>query len=106
MRNKDTSKNVYFLPLSVSLIYLFFAFLGLFKMFFVFKHIIAVHSENINSKILYRENIVYRDEMAGWHHQLDVHEFEQVPGDGDGQGSLECCGPWGGKELDTTEKLN
>ena len=46
------------------------------------------------------------DDIVGWRHQLDVHEFEQVPGDGDGQGSLECCGPWGGKELDTTEKLN
>ena len=35
------------------------------------------------------------DEMAGWHHQLDGHEFEQAPGDGDGQGSLACCSPWG-----------
>ena len=43
------------------------------------------------------------DEMVGWHHLLDGHEFEQVPGDGDGQGSLACCSPWGCKELDMTE---
>ena len=35
------------------------------------------------------------DEMAGWHHQLYGHEFEQAPGAGDGQGSLACCSPWG-----------
>ena len=46
------------------------------------------------------------DEMAGWHHQLNGHEFEQALGDGDGQGSLECCSPWGRKELDRTEWLN
>ena len=46
------------------------------------------------------------DEMAGWHHQLDGHEFESAPGDGDGQGSLACCSPWGCKELDTTGQLN
>ena len=43
------------------------------------------------------------DEMVGWHHQLNRHEFEQAPGVGDGQGSLVCCSPWGRKELDTTE---
>ena len=47
-----------------------------------------------------------RDEMVGWHHQLDGHEFEQARGVGDGQGSLACCSPWGHKELDMTEKLN
>ena len=46
------------------------------------------------------------DEMFGWHHQLDGHEFEQAPGVGDGQGGLVCCSPWGLKELDTTERLN
>ena len=46
------------------------------------------------------------DEMVGWHHWLDGHEFEQIPGVGDGQGSLACCSPWGRKELDTTEWLN
>ena len=43
------------------------------------------------------------DEMVGWHHRLNGHEFEQAPGVGDGQGSLECYNPWGLKELDTTE---
>ena len=46
------------------------------------------------------------DEMVGWHHQFDAHAFEQVPGVGNGQGSLAFCSPWGHKELDTTEKLN
>ena len=44
--------------------------------------------------------------MVGWHHRLNGHEFGQTPGDGEGQGSLEYCGPWGHKELDTTEPLN
>ena len=42
----------------------------------------------------------------GGHHQFNGHEFEQVPGVGDGQGSLVCCGPLDSKELDTTEHLN
>ena len=46
------------------------------------------------------------DEMAGWHHQLDGHEFEQALGVGDGQGRLACCSPWGHKELDMIERLN
>ena len=46
------------------------------------------------------------NEMVGWHHQLDGHEFEQAPGVGDGQGSLACCSPWCHKELDTNERLN
>ena len=46
------------------------------------------------------------DEMVGWHHQLNGHDFEQTPGDGDGKGSLTCCSPWGCKELDMTERLN
>ena len=46
------------------------------------------------------------DEMGGWHHQLNGREFEQALGDGEGQGSLECCSPWGHKESDTTERLN
>ena len=46
------------------------------------------------------------DEMVGWHHQLNGHEFEQTPGDGDEQESLECCSPWGHKESDTTEQLS
>ena len=47
-----------------------------------------------------------KDEMVGWHHQLDGHEFEQAPGIGDGQGSQACCSPWGCKESDMTELLN
>ena len=43
------------------------------------------------------------DEMVGWHHQLDEHEFEKARGADDGQGSLACCSPWGRKELDMTE---
>ena len=46
------------------------------------------------------------DEMFGWHHRIDGHEFEQALGDGEGQGDLVCCSPWGCKELDTTERLN
>ena len=46
------------------------------------------------------------DEMVGWHHRLNGHEFEQAPGVGDGQGGLVCCSPWGLKESDTTEQLN
>ena len=46
------------------------------------------------------------DEMAGWHHQLDGHEFRETPGVGDVQGGLACCSPWGCKESDTTEWLN
>ena len=45
------------------------------------------------------------DEMVGWHHRFNGHEFEQAPGVGDGHGSLECCSSWGHKELDTTERL-
>ena len=46
------------------------------------------------------------DEMVGWHHRLNGHEFEQTPGDGEGQGGLACCSPWGRRESDTTEQLN
>ena len=47
------------------------------------------------------------DELVGWHHCLDGHEFEQAPGVGDGQGSLACCSPWIHKELDDwVTKLN
>ena len=47
-----------------------------------------------------------KDEMVGWCHWLNEHEFEQAPGVGDGQGSLARCSPWGRKESDTTEQLN
>ena len=50
------------------------------------------------------EKGITEDEMVGWHHQLNGHEFEQALGDGEGQGGLAC--PWGRKESDTTEWLN
>ena len=46
------------------------------------------------------------DEMAGWHHRLYGHAFEQASEVGDGQGGLACCSPQGLKEWDTTEILN
>ena len=52
------------------------------------------------------ENGMTEDEMVGWQHWLDGHEFEQALGVGDGQGSLACCHPWGSKESDMTEWLN
>ena len=45
-----------------------------------------------------------QDEMVGWHHRLDGHEFEHALGVGDGQESLVCYSSWGGKESDTTER--
>ena len=46
------------------------------------------------------------DEMAGWHHRLNEHGFGWIPGVGDGQGGLACCGSWGLKESDMTERPN
>ena len=43
-----------------------------------------------------------KDELVGWHHQLNGHDFEYIPGIDDGQGGLACCSPWGHKELDKT----
>ena len=45
------------------------------------------------------------DEMGGWHHRLNGHEFEQAPGVGDGWGGLAHCSPWDHKESDTTERV-
>ena len=53
-----------------------------------------------------KEKGVAEDEMVGWHHRLNGHEFEHTPRDNDGQGSLACCSPWGHKESYTTERLN
>jgi len=44
------------------------------------------------------------DEMVGWHHRLNGHEFEQTQGDSEEQGSLACCSPWGRKELDKYQR--
>ena len=52
------------------------------------------------------EKRMTEDEMAGWHHRLDAHEFGWTLGVSDGQGDLACCGSWGCKESDTTEQLN
>ena len=52
-----------------------------------------------------QEKGTIEDQMAGWHHQLDAHGFGWIPGVGDGQGGLPCCGSWGCKKLDTTEWL-
>ena len=46
------------------------------------------------------------DEMSGWYHRLNGHEFGWTPGVGDGQGGVACCSPWGLKESDVTEQLN
>ena len=46
------------------------------------------------------------DEIVGWHHQFNGHEFEQTPGDNEGQGSLACCTPWGCKVSGMTLQLN
>ena len=46
------------------------------------------------------------DEMVGWHHRPNGHEFEHNLGANEGQGSLECCDSWGRRDLDTTERLN
>ena len=53
-----------------------------------------------------KEKGTTEDEMPGWHHRLDGHEFGCTPGDGDGQGGLACYNSWGRKEADTTERLN
>ena len=59
----------------------------------------------ILEKIEGRRRRTTEDEMVGWHHQLNGHEFEQPLEVGDGQGSPVCCSPWGRKESDTTERL-
>ena len=52
------------------------------------------------------EKRTIKDEMVGWHHWLDRHEFEQVLRVSDGQGSLACCSPWGRRETDAPQQLN
>ena len=53
-----------------------------------------------------QEEKATEDEMAGWHHRLDAHEFGWTLEAGDGQGGLLCCGSWGRKESNTTDRLN
>ena len=57
---------------------------------------------NVGKDWRQEEKGLTEDEMVGLHHQLNGHEFEQTPGDSEGQGSLACCRPWGRKELDTS----
>ena len=54
----------------------------------------------------WEEKGMTEDEMVGWHHWLNGHEFESTLGVGDGQGGLACCSPWGHNESDTSERLN
>ena len=67
---------------------------------------------NVRSRLIGRDPDAGKDwgqkekGTTGWHHQLNGHEFEQTPGDSEGQGSLVCCSPWGHKKSDTTERLN
>ena len=70
------------------------------------KNWLIVKDPNAGKDLRQEEKGATEDEEVGWHYQLYGHEFEQVPGVGNGQGSLACCGPWGHKELDTTEWLN
>ena len=52
------------------------------------------------------EKGVTEEKMVAWHHWLNEHEFEQTPGDSEGQRSLACCSPWDQKELVMTSQLN
>ena len=55
---------------------------------------------------MWEEKGMIEDDMVGWHHQLNGHEFEQSLGNGEGQGGMACSSPWSCKELDMTERLN
>ena len=61
---------------------------------------------SLDCKVPPEEKGMTEDEKVGWYHHLNGHEFEWTPGVGDGQGGLTCCGPWGCKESDMTERLN
>ena len=62
--------------------------------------------ENDAGKDRRQEEEVTENEVVGWPHRLNRHEFGQTLGDSEGQGSLVCCSPWGCKESDTTKRLN
>ena len=70
------------------------------------KNWLSVKDPDVGKDWRQEEKGTTEDEMVGWHHWLDGHEFEQASGVGDGQGSLVRCSPWGHKESDTTEQLN
>ena len=65
-----------------------------------------IRKDPVAGKDWRQEKGTTEDEMVGWRHQLNGHEFEQTLGDGEGQRSLVCCSPQGHKELDMTEQLN
>ena len=70
-----------------------------------FGHLMLIGKDPDAGKDCRQEKGMTEDEMAGWHHWLDGHEFEWTLGVGDGQGGLACCDSWGRKESDTTEWL-
>ena len=70
------------------------------------KNLLIEKDPNAGKDWRQEEKGVAEDEMIGWHHRLNGHEFESSLGVGDGQGSLACCSPWGHKEFETTEWLN
>ena len=59
-------------------------------------------ADSLEKTLMLRKIRVAEDEMVGWHHQINGHEFEQTPGDSGGQGSLVCYSLWSHKELDMT----
>ena len=67
-----------------------------------FGHLIWREDSDVGKDWGQEEKGTTEDEIVGWYHQLNGHEFEQTPGDDEGQGSLAYCSPWGCKELDTT----
>ena len=76
----------------------------------MFRTVLSCKTELYTSKTTggwgQEEKGMTENEMAGWHHRLNGHEFEWTLGVGDGQGGLACCNSWGLKESDTTERLN
>ena len=74
---------------------------------FLLYHIYSDVIFGLAKKFVQSVNVSFsKDETVGWHHRPNGHELEETPGDGEGQGSLACCSPWGGKESDKSEKLN
>ena len=69
------------------------------------KNLLLEKDPDARKELRQEEKGMTENEIVGWHHQLDAHEFEQALGVGDGQGSPTCCSPWGHKELGMTEQL-
>ena len=70
------------------------------------KNLLTGKDPDVRKHRRWEEKGMTEDEMVGWHHPLDGHEFGLTPGVGDGQGGLECCDSWGHKESEMTEQLN